>query len=89
MQIRYLNLELRSDYYYEHSIILSDLSISGGVRLTGGLTHFEGRVEIFWNSEWRPICSDGWDDLDAHVVCRQLHYLSTSIEAQCNTINTL
>ena len=39
-------------------------------------------MEIFWNSEWRTICSDGWDDLDAHVVCRQLHYLSTSVEVQ-------
>lgn len=44
-------------------------------------------MEIFWNSEWRPVCSDGWDDLDAHVVCRQFHYLSTSIEVQRNTIH--
>ena len=59
------------------------------MRLTGGLTRYEGRVEILWNLEWRTVCSDGWDDLDAHVVCRQLHYLSTSVEVQGNTTLTI
>ena len=68
-------------------IFYSDRSMGGELRLTDGVTHYAGRLEIFWNSEWRPVCSDGWDDLDAHVVCRQLHYLSTSIEVQCNTVH--
>ena len=70
-----------------NTFLYIDQSINGGLRLTGGFSHYEGQVEIFWNSEWRPVCGDGWDDLDAHVVCRQLHYLSTSIEVQRNTIH--
>ena len=52
------------------------------MRLTDGLTHYEGRVEIYLNSEWRAICNDGWDEADAKVVCRQLNYLSTSVDIQ-------
>ena len=49
------------------------------VRLADGHTQHEGRVEIWWNSEWMTICSDGWDENDAKVICRQLSYLSTSV----------
>ena len=52
----------------------------GTLRLTDGLTQYEGRVEIFWDSEWKLICNDGWDKMDAVVVCRQLGYLPTSLQ---------
>ncbi|XP_055848149.1 lysyl oxidase homolog 2B [Episyrphus balteatus] len=43
------------------------------VRLMGGRTKKEGRVEIQINGgEWGTICSDGWSLLEANVVCRQL-----------------
>ena len=50
------------------------------MRLTDGLTQYEGRVEMFLNSQWRAVCSEGWDESDARVVCRQLHYLATSVQ---------
>lgn len=31
-----------------------------------------GRVEICINNQWSAICSNGWSDIDAAVVCRQL-----------------
>ena len=55
---------------------------NGEVRLVDGLTQYEGRVEIWWNSEWRTVSSDGWDESDAKVVCRQLGYLSTSVQVE-------
>lgn len=47
---------------------------SGAIRLRNGsqTTQMAGRIEICINNQWSAICSNGWGDFDAAVVCRQL-----------------
>ncbi|XP_035663827.1 uncharacterized protein LOC118407459 [Branchiostoma floridae] len=49
------------------------------IRLTGGQSSSEGRVEVRpENGDWGTVCDDGFDDRDAQVVCRQLRYITGS-----------
>ena len=48
--------------------------IIGDIRLQGGSTASEGRVEVCQLNIWGGICSDFWEAVDAQVACRQLGY---------------
>ena len=48
--------------------------ITGNIRLAGGGSMAQGRVEICYQNLWGTVCDDGWNEVDARVVCRILGY---------------
>ncbi|XP_076766657.1 C-type lectin domain-containing protein bark beetle [Xylocopa sonorina] len=42
------------------------------VRLLGGKTNLEGRLQVKMNEKWGTVCNYGWTIRDAALVCHQL-----------------
>ena len=60
-----ISCSLHSDY----------CTVEGQVRLVGGSSLTEGRVEICSGGVWSTVCDSQWGTADAQVVCRQLEFL--------------
>ncbi|XP_051676015.2 neurotrypsin isoform X2 [Oryctolagus cuniculus] len=46
----------------------------GVIRLAGGKSSHEGRLEVYYRAQWGTVCDDGWTELNTYVVCRQLGF---------------
>ncbi len=42
------------------------------MKLVGGSSECDGRVQIRYNEQWAAVCHSGWDLTDATVLCREL-----------------
>ena len=46
----------------------------GEVRLDGGVTKWEGRVEVCFNQRWNIVGGEEWSETNSHVMCNVLGY---------------
>lgn len=44
------------------------------IRLLGGASEMEGRLQIYLNGKWGTVCDYGWNIINAALVCHQLGY---------------
>ena len=54
------------------------------MRLVGGASDVEGRVEVCLGGGWGTVCEDHWTTEDATVVCRQLGLPAMSKSTKLN-----
>ena len=52
----------------------SELATVLDLRLVGGQTAREGRLEVKYYGVWGTVCDDSFSDVDARVACRELGY---------------
>jgi len=48
------------------------------VRLVGGNSSREGRLEVYYRGRWGTVCDDYFDDTDARVACFSLGFGSAA-----------
>lgn len=58
-------------------LVYKEACANGDLRLVGSALSTEGRVEVCVKGVWSTVCSEGWDNDDATVVCSQLGLITT------------
>ena len=48
--------------------------VDGDVRLIGGSSNYEGRVEIWYENSWVALCDDNFGIKYGGILCQQLGY---------------
>ena len=44
------------------------------IRLNGSTNDYVGRIEIYFDDKWLPVCDNTWNSDEGTVVCRQIGY---------------
>ena len=64
----------RENYFVSVTFATANCN-DGDVRLVGGTSPLNGRVEVCYHDQWGGVCSrNTWSQNQATVVCRQLGY---------------
>ena len=71
-------------YVYYILFTVPHVYVDYTVRLVGGASSSEGRVEVITSGQYNTICLDNWDQNLANVVCRQLGFTLLAEEAFLN-----
>ena len=58
---------------------ITSCEAEGNVRLHSGTDSSNGYVKYCEDRRWVGVCSDGWDDAEARVLCTQLNLESNGI----------
>ena len=52
----------------------------GDVHLVGGVSQYQGRVEVCLNRAWGTVCAySSWDSQEAKIVCNQIGALTIGV----------
>lgn len=71
-EITFNNLTLEEENPVEPVTEVVEVESKIPVRLLGGKTDTEGRLQVKINNEWGTVCNYGWNIKDAALVCHQL-----------------
>ena len=71
------NLSTCISFVIARNVVTKSNCTEGDVRLVGGSTQYEGRVEVCVNRAWGSVCAYSyWSSQDAKVVCNQIGALT-------------
>lgn len=56
------------------SVVIVEQKPNVPIRLLGGATEMEGRLQVHLDGKWGTVCDYGWNVISAALVCNQLGY---------------